>query len=99
MIKRDRQRQVIVGHMTVLNISFSSVLQVGDAPVIEPFDYAEAYSGYRGAASFVTEETQKPVNTRLHYANQVDEDVRDSNTLGEEYLEAFEPNIRGVKAR
>lgn len=99
MIRRDRPKQVYVQNTLVLDVSVSAVLQVGDVfGPVDPFSYGEAYGAYRGAPSFVTEAELEPVNTRLHYANQVDEDYRDSNIVGEQ-LEVFSPNVRGVKAR
>jgi hypothetical protein len=99
MINRSRSRQVVVGQIHVNLIGFSGVLQVGDVfDEVSPFSYGEAYGGYRGAASFVTGAVLEPSNTRLHYANQFDEDVRDSNQWGD-FQEVPRPNIRGEKAR
>ena len=99
MIKRTRRRQVIAGDIEVLFVGNSGILQVGDVyDDVEPFSYGEAYAGYRGAASFATETILEPSNTRLHYQNQLDEDVRDHNIWGD-LQEVMRPNIRGEKAR
>lgn len=86
--------------MLVIAIGPSGVVQIGDVwEGVDPFSYGEAYSGYRGAPGFViVERFKEPINTQLHYANQVDEDIRDQDVLGEN-LEVFLPNTRGVEAR
>ncbi|PWK05039.1 hypothetical protein [Tumebacillus permanentifrigoris] len=99
MIRRNESRQLFIHSCKILSCSNSSVIQVGDVfGCVDPFSYEEAYGGYRGAPSFVTKETAEPINTRLHYANQTDEDTTDYNFLGEGQ-ESIIPNIRGVKAR
>ncbi|ASS76389.1 hypothetical protein CIG75_16460 [Tumebacillus algifaecis] len=100
MFQRSRPKQTIVHEMFVLAVGFSGVVHIGDVwQGVSPFDYSEAYAGYRGAASYATEGTFKEiVNNRLHYADQIDEDVRDDNILGEK-LEVFLPNTRGVSSR
>lgn len=99
MIKRDRSKQIMINNIKVGSLIFSAVLQVGDVyEDCHPFSVGDAYGGYRGAPSFETEEELKPINTRLHYANQLDEDVTDYNIFGEKF-ETFRPNIRGEKAR
>lgn len=99
MIARDRKKQVYVQNVQVLTVFFSSVLQVGDVSGdCYPFTYAEAYAGYRGEPSFKTEEVAKPTKTRLHFANQIDEDPYNTNIIGEKIL-TYPPNIRGEAAR
>jgi hypothetical protein len=98
MFKRDRVRQSVVKYMHISDISTTGILQIGDVyDSVNPFSYAEAYAGYRGAPSFNTHEVLPRMDTRLHYANQVDEDVRDYNIYGEQ-PETFRPNVRGVEA-
>ncbi|HEU4964362.1 MAG TPA: hypothetical protein VFV52_11010 [Bacilli bacterium] len=99
MILRDRPKHVIIDQTLVLSITFSGIVQVGDVfGEVSPFSYGESYGGYRGAPSFVTKEVAERIDTRLHYANQLDEDVRDANILGRAH-EVLRPNIRGEKAR
>jgi hypothetical protein len=99
VFRRNKSRQLFVHQVKVLTVSNSSVIQVGDVfGCVDPFTYSEAYGGYRGAPSFATKETAEPINSKLHIANQVDEDTTDYNFLGEGQ-EANIPNIRGVKAR
>jgi hypothetical protein len=100
MYRRDRSKTIHVNNIKLENITFSAVVQIGD--VYEdcvPFSIGDAYGGYRGAPSFVSNAVQeKPIDTRLHYANQLDEDVTDYNIFGEK-MEMFRPNIRGEEAR
>ncbi|KEO82891.1 hypothetical protein [Tumebacillus flagellatus] len=99
MFPRNKSRQTVVGGVKVIFLANSAVLQVGDVyGCVDPFSYSEAYGGYRGAPSFITKETAEPVNTRLHFANQADEDTTDFNFFGEGQ-EAIIPNVRGEKAR
>jgi hypothetical protein len=100
MFKRNRAKQTVIQDMRVLSVVLSGVVQIGDVyQGVDPFSYTEAYSGYRGAPSFATlKRIEEPVNTRLHYANQLDEDVRDYNLFGKK-LEVFLPNTRGVEPR
>jgi hypothetical protein len=99
MIRRDRKKQVIIGDVNILTVYFSAVVQVGDVYAdCWPFSYGEAYGGYRGAPSFATEDVPPPQDTRLHFANQLDEDVRNSDIIGDN-IEVFRPNIRGEAAR
>ena len=99
MIKRDRSKQVLVQSAHFQSFLFSGVLQVGDVfGDCYPFSYSEAYGGYRGAPSFATQEVATPQSTRLHFANQVDEDMNDITVTGEQ-VQTFIPNIRGGKAR
>jgi len=96
MIKRNRSKQVIVRHVKVLSVYYSGVVQVGD--VLGPvygFAYGEATAGPRGAGSFGTEEIQSAVNSRLHFANQTDENVHDTNIYGEGVV-MFRPRILEV---
>lgn len=99
MYRQDRSKQVIVNNISVDQVTFSAVLQIGDVNEDSyPFSYGEAYGGYRGAPSFVTSEGAEPIDDRLHYANQLDEDVTDWNIYGEK-LEMNRPNIRGEEGR
>ncbi|ARU61625.1 hypothetical protein CBW65_11830 [Tumebacillus avium] len=100
MFKRTRAKQTIVQEMIVLAVGNSGVVQIGDVwQGVDPFDYSEAYSGYRGAPSFASKgRFEEPIDTRVHFANQVDEEVRDANMWGGT-LEAFRPNTRGVDPR
>ena len=99
MIRRDRSKQVIVENVIIETIYFSAVVQVGDVyGTSHPFTYQEAYGGYRGAPSFVTAETPERVDTRLHFANQLDEDVLDYGIIGEDVI-TYLPNTSGVEAR
>ncbi len=94
MIKRDRAKQVMVENVIALEIGNASVMVIGDVlGPCTPFTYSETYAGLRGPGSFVTAETLPPVNNRLNYNNQVDEDVRDLNLWGES-VETFRPNLR-----
>lgn len=99
MIKKNRTRQTIVGLISVVDIGPSGIVQVGDVrDEVDLFSYGEVYAGYRGAASFAEEAILEPVNTRLHYQNQSDEDVSNDNIWGP-FQEVLRPNIRGEKAR
>ncbi|MFD2171796.1 hypothetical protein [Tumebacillus lipolyticus] len=100
MLKRNRAKQTIVQNMLVIAIGPSGVVQIGDVwEGVDPFSYGEAYSGYRGAPGFaIVGKFEEPINTQLHYANQVDEDVRDQDVVGKD-VEVFLPNTRGVEAR
>jgi len=99
MFKRDRPKQIHVHTMHVLSITSSGVVQLGDVfGRVEPFEYGEAYAGYRGAASFLTTDQPAPVNTRLHFANQLDEDVLDLDIL-DEAIVVFTPNTYGGGTR
>jgi hypothetical protein len=100
MFRRDRSKQVNVNNILVIQITFSAVMQVGDVhDDCHPFSMGDAYGGYRGAPSFVSNAVlEEPINTRLNYANQLDEDVTDYNIFGEKF-EMFRPNIRGEEGR
>lgn len=99
MFRRNKSRQIVIRECKIIFLANSSVVQVGDVyGCVDPFTYEEAYGGYRGAPSFATLETAEPISTKLHFANQLDEDTTDFNFFGEGQ-ETILPNIRGVKAR
>ncbi|TCP55669.1 hypothetical protein EV586_103323 [Tumebacillus sp. BK434] len=100
MFTRTRAKQTIVQEMLVLAVANSGVVQIGDVwQGIDPFSYGEAYAGYRGAPGFLEQgRFEEPIDTRLHFADQVDEEVRDSNMWGG-IQETFRPNTRGVSPR
>lgn len=100
MFRRDRSKTIHVNNIKIESIIFSAVVQIGDVHEdCVPFSIGDAYGGYRGAPSFATDAVlEKPFDTRLHYANQLDEDVTDYNIFGEKF-ETFRPNIRGEEAR
>lgn len=99
MIRRDRAKQVMIEHVVIETVFFSAVVEIGDVyGICDPFSYTEAYGGYRGAPSFITAEVTEPVDTRLHFANQLDEDVLDYDIRGEDVY-TFRPNTKWVQAR
>jgi hypothetical protein len=95
MITRNRRKQVIIPNVKIRTIFFSGIVQVGDVyGDCHPTVYSEVYTTVRGAPSFITAERLESQNTRLHFVNQIDEDVLDYNIFGERIL-TFRPNIRG----
>lgn len=86
-IYRNRRKVTHIQAVKVNLILTSGVLQVGDVRLVSPFSRSYSSGGPRGAASFTTQARHIHTATRLHFADQKDDQTRDFNIIGDDLPE------------